>query len=739
MMIKVNGSYIGLSEDPTMVRQAKTPDLLGTAGDFSYQFDAQNTSEIRRLLGLNSIYTEQFNVDAELVNDDGVGIYSGILNVEGIEKYVIHCSFLAGNSDWFSIVRDKKVYDIPVMFTDQYKELRYLVASNGHPITPTSLLTDNWANTEGIVFPFVDAGKLRNWGTKFLWTEDFLPWTFIKHIVKAIFQSNGLKAEGDLFSDGLYNNLIVTTQFTNDVSLPFFEGLSMFVGKSTNQSINTSPSVITFDLVDFPYNVGSYNSWNGTDTYTVPISFLGYLSVDFDFSGSVTYDIEMLVNGVVESNITGTGAEVTATFRDIGAGIYRPTKYPFNQGDVIQVRASISSGSTNILAGSTLKMEVDSLRHWYPQYMVGGMTQGDFIKSVFTMFNVVSSFDNITRTVTCSLFKNVLNNTVDLSEYLDSYSIDTIEVLQDLAAQMIFKHQESTTEIAEDYNKTTPVPFGAALIEPNNRMLADVKEIETEFTAGMDYYNNLFRTSLIDMGAITLEPSGEVKDFGSVTDDSGDPVFHTVDQDGNPENHGFQDMDVVLITGTANGEYLGMGYVQAGPPFGLGADEFKIRRADFVSDTTGHYQRVSLSTSTNSDNVYVAVYVPEGPVSNFSKFDEITYGTTQYDELPWAYFLKEAYGVPFDNLLLSPAFGQIESYTQFPLIDNYYALYRSSIENPVKVKTTMMLPEVVYRNLRFDQAVVLKTEDFTGSFFIQKIEGYVGSHKPCTVELFRLT
>jgi hypothetical protein len=50
-----------------------------------------------------------------------------------------------------------------------------------------------------------------------------------------------------------------------------------------------------------------------------------------------------------------------------------------------------------------------------------------------------------------------------------------------------------------------------------------------------------------------------------------------------------------------------------------------------------------------------------------------------------------------------------------------------------------MLPEVVYRNLRFDQAVVLKTEDFTGSFFIQKIEGYVGSHKPCTVELFRLT
>lgn len=739
-MIKIGSSYIELEEEPTVVRQAKTPDLLGTAGDFSYQFDIQNTSEYRRTLGLISIYTQQFNVDAELVSRDGTPIYKGILNVEGIEKSLIHCSFIAGNSDWFALIADQKVYDIPLSFLEQYKELAFLYLSlSGRAITPTAQLVANWANTSGIVYPLVDTGMLRNWGTQDLWTDNFMPWTFIHHLVTAIFQSNGLKATGDLFTDGLYKNLIVATVNSNDISLPYFEGLAMFVGKSTNQSVNTVPAVVTFDLTTFPYSVGSYNPWNGTDTYTVPVDFYGYLSIDFDFDASVTYTIDLLVNGSIESTITGTGAEVTNTFRDIGPGIYRPTKYLFVTGDVIKVQVSISAGSANLLEGATLKMAVDSLRHIYPQYLVGGITQGDFIKSVFTMFNVVSSYDPNTRTVNCSLFKNLLASQNDLSNNLDSYSVDTVEVLQDLAKQMIFKHQEGLTDIAQSYNEITPVPWGAALIEPNNRLLTDTKDIETNFTAGIDYFNNLYRASLLDVGQFELTPTGDVEAFGSVTNSGGDPIFHTVDQDGNPASHGFNDMDVVLITGTANQEYLGMGFVQAGSFFGLGADEFSIRRLDFVSDTTGNWQKVSVNKSVDTDHIYLAVYVPKGPISNFSKLTQMEYANTVYTELPWAYFLKQPYGVPFDELFLSPAFGQPSSYKQFTLIDNYYALYRNSIENPVKVKTTMLLSEVEYLNLRFDEAVALMTEEFTGTFFLQKVTGYVGSHLPCEVDLIKIS
>lgn len=736
MMIKVGSEYISLDQEPVMVKQAKTPDLLGTAGDFSYQFDIQNTSEYRRILGIKSLYTEQFNVDAELINDDGVTVYRGIVNVEGIETYVMHCSFIAGNSDWFTVLSEKKVYDIPIGFLDQYKEKLFTLLPNGIIVTPNSRLVANWDNTEGIVFPLIDMGKLRDWSTDSLYTEDFMPWTFIRHLMKAILDSNGFKLDGDLLNDGLYNQLIVGTTFTNDNSLPFFEGLAIFVGKSGNQTINTVASVVTFTLTSFPYYVGSYNTW-AANTYTVPIDFVGHLSIDFDFSGSTTYTIELLVNGVVESTIEGTGAEVSKTFREIGPGLYRPTEYFFNEGDVIQVRAKTAAGSVDILDGATLKMEVVSLQNWYPQFLVGGLTQGDFVKSVFTMFNVISSFDPITKTVTCSLFKNITSNTTDLSQYLDSYVIDTVEILQDLAKQITFKHEVSPTELAQDFNKTTPTPFGGESIELSNRMLTGTKDVETNFTAGMDYFNDLVRASLLDVGGITLTPSGDVKEFASVTNSSG-PIFHTVDQDGNPENHGLSDMDVVLITGTSNGEYIGMGYVQAGAAFGLGADEFRMRRMDFVSTATGNWQRVSLNRSTNSDNVFIAVYVPNGPMTNFSKRSSFDYGSSTYTEFPWAYFLKESYSVPYDNMLLTPAFGQTANYKQFPLVDNYWKQYRQSIENAVKVKTTMLLPYVVYENMRFDQAVYLTTEDFTGLFFIQKIEGYVNSYTPCSVDLFRL-
>lgn len=741
-MIKVDSSFIKLNDEPVIVKQAKTPDLLDAAGDFSYQFTIPNTAEIRSIIGVKSIYTESFNVNAELVTDDGIALYVGILNVEGIQKYVINCSFLAGNSDWFNLLADKMVYDIPISYLAQYKEpiLHRFAGADGLPVTPNANLVANWDNTEGIVFPFVDLGRLKYWSTTFTRSEDFMPWTFIKHIMAAIFQSNGLLFEGDLFKDGLYNQLIVGTAFTNNTTLPYFEGMSMNVASSANQTINTTPAVMTFDLTTFPWYVGSFNPWNGTDTYTVPLGFYGYLSVDFDFSTSVDYTIELMINGVSESTIEGTGAEVSAYFRQVTPGIYRPTTYLFTEGDTVQIMVSIASGSASLLDGSSIKLEVKELREYYPQFLVGEMTQGDFIRSVFTMFNVVSSYDPISHTVTCSLFKNLPNQTVDQTSNLSDYEIDTIEVLQDLGKQIVFRHQEGITEEARDYNKVTDIPFGAGVIESENRLLTQRKEVETYFTAGMDYFNERFRASLIDIGGINVEFVGDVEDFDTVTDDgSGNAVFRTVDRDGNPKDHNLTNDDLVMITGTANGEYLGMGLINVGSLFGLFPDQFIVRRLDFVSDTTGRWQRVRQTLPSNSENVFLAVYVPKSPVSNFSKLSAINYGSTAYNEMPWAYFLKQTYGVPFDNLILSPAFGQSEIYTMHTILDAYWGLYREAMRNPVKLKARMHFTESEYLNIRFDRAVTINTEEFSGMFFKQKLSGYVGSHKGCDDEMIKIS
>lgn len=715
MMLRVNDEYIFLPEPPQIVQQAKTADLLESAGDFSYQFGIPNTSENKRIIGITGF--ETLDVDAELMTN-GETIFSGNLAIERVADK-IYCSFSSGNSNWFAILGTQLVSDVPVEYTDH---LKYPVVNT----SPSALLVAAWANTSGIVFPLMDVGRLRNWDIARVDTGDFLPMVFLHEIMTAIFQSNGLKLAGDLLTDGRYKTLIcgsaggVSAAGSAENMKRYVDGYSISVGKIALQTINTVPQKVTFDQLTDPYYNGTFSPWNSSNQYVAGAEMDTAFRLSFTFATSVTYTVTLRKNGVIVGTLTDTADSIDDQLIPGGANLA--------PGDILEIWASVSAGSTAIDATSKMSVTFLSFDHYYPQFFLGPTTQKDFVKSVFTMFNVIASYDKYTKTVTCSLFEKISSRPPqDLSWYVKSYEVDYVEVLSDLAKDIIFKHQQGESTV--EYNEVNDVPFAAGKISPDRRTLTGKKEIETIFTATKDYLNSRFRALLMDLGAIKFTTGDGEINIASVADDGGGIAVFTTTED-----HGLHQLDYVTISQTTNGIYDGLGLVASVPT----PTTFKISFLAYGSSSTGIVQTSRRDTAGAADVIYLASYVPNMLVSDFSEHTTINYSGTTYTRIAWAYFLKPGFDLPIDELRNTAAFGQDEGYFNITLLDAYYNTFRKSVIKPTKVKTEMLLPEKVYKALDFARPVILNTPDFQWRFYIQKNAGYIGSEYLCNVDLIRI-
>jgi hypothetical protein len=154
---------------------------------------------------------------------------------------------------------------------------------------------------------------------------------------------------------------------------------------------------------------------------------------------------------------------------------------------------------------------------------------------------------------------------------------------------------------------------------------------------------------------------------------------------------------------------------------------------------TGEVSKASL-TESEPDNVFLAVNIPNMLVSDFSSASTIEYANSQYSNIAYAYFLKTNLNLPIDKMVSTPAFDnpEMSGFSQVALLDKYYQITTSMVNNPVKVVATMYLPESVFKMFDFSRPVRLKTQDFNYRFFCQSIEGYQGSEIPCVMNLIKI-
>lgn len=695
-MIKVGDEYLEYSDLPDVVRQVKTPDTIDAAGDFSYSFTVQPTQNNVRILkaGLNQ---SDGNLNKKIYctyERFGNPIHIGYLTIDGTSANGIDLTFYSGNTEWFQVISEAgAIYNLDL---SAYK----LPLAN---TVPSAVVVNSWTATEGIIYPLADLGYLFEIGPATV--ENFIPMVYVKTMLKAIFQQNGFKLEGEILTDSVYNQLVAGIDNQFDPSLPYLTSRNAYIGKGS-QSLNTTPQLVTFDQETYPYFNGGQFSGN---RYTADADLSVVITVDFQLDASVDYIIELRRNGSVVSTIQSSGSVISKSFNNGNA-------VSIDQGEYFEVWMYLSSGTVNITSGA-VRYQMGRFDATYPQFLFGNMTQIDFVRGIFRMLNVVSTYDQFSKTVRCNLFRNVKNSEVDLSSYVSDIELDNTSLSEEIGKQTIFTFQDGGGSQITDYNDRNSIPYGGGSIISDSEILSEDVSIDVPFTASYGYYNSTFKTWLADLGLVSFEEQEDGFTITSVVNSGGNAQFTTSD------DHNLDQLDYVKITDTSTGEYLGRRRVSTV----VSPTEFRLQDTPYTSTVavTGSGVKLNISSNLNG-SIFIGMVLPNYPVSSFMKNETtIDYAGTPYTNIAYFYFVKDNLGLPIDNFKELPVFGAnvVGSIT---LIDKYYGEQKKYFSNPVKLLANMHMPLNVYNSIDRTKSVSINTEFINAKGFLIKDEGYKG-------------
>ena len=712
-MIKVGNEYLEYDGMPDVVKQVKTADTIDSAGDFSYSFSLPMTGNNMRILriGINRADSLiNYRIPC-IIEDNGTQLYTGYLRIEAVRS-TIDVSFFAGNSEWFAELVGKFIYNL-----DLSRFKLPLVNIDPNPVIPAS-----WDNTEGLTYPLMDSGQLRDWSVSRVGGWAFHPMMYVKNVMDAIFQQSGYKLDGELLNESRYINAVAGADIGIDITPSISRSRSAFVGKGGTQSINTTYQLVTFTDTSYPYYVGDQGNFAGS-RYTADEDITLRHKIRLTFDASVDYQIQLRLNGSPIDTISGTGSSVSAGFNDGG------TPISADDGDYFEIFMSVDSGTVNILSGDwTIKLiRFDAT---YPQFLFADMTQSDFVRSIFYMFNVTASFDPYTKTVTANLFKNVDKLQQDLSEYIDSVELDFIETIDEFSKNNIFQYEPAEDADIQSYNEGELVPYGGGNLSPVNEFLTGDNNVSVQFASSYSYYNDRFQANLMSLGTAEFTNDSEPFEIISVADNgSGTAEFETA------EPHGLSQQDYVRITSTSTGQYLGLGFVNSVDSDVLFTIQYLPFQSFGSSGFTGTGYRVT-GSSNYSGKVFIMINIPNMLVSDFSFNTTINYGGTLYTRVAYAYFVKSDLGLPIDNYREVLAFqNPVENgLTGVTLFDSYYNNTIRYLNDPVKLKGRFLLPHKVFNNLDLTKSIRVKTPEFNVLAFSSKLTG----HNPCEIELIKL-
>lgn len=716
MRIKIGTEYLEFNDNIEIERQAKLfQDISGIFGDYSYTFDIPKTNENLRILDIRSInqvlqYDKRKN--CELYSDTGELLYSGYLMVEGVGES-IEASFFTGNSSWFEATRNNiRTYN----FKKLEKEFNYANVSA------------SWSLTNGVVWPLVDRGSFYIRDTTTLYDGDFQPFVYVKDIINYVLaQSGGIKIVGDLLNDKLYNSLITTNGGLSGISSRI-EDQSSYIGKSSSQGITSSIALLTFtDIADPYYQSPEYST--ATSSYTLKENMMAF-KVDYKIilsSSNTLLSIALYLNGL--PIITKTYSSVTSiqdsiTVRNISAG------------DVLSVYAA-ASVSVNINTGSYVNYTPVKFRKVYPQQLLPDLDANEFISNVFTFFNVFSTYNTNTKTITTKFLDTIRTEPeIDISEYVSKVeSKNFTELVADYGKSSKFLFVESGDDFVEEYNSVNRVYYGGGELVIDNDFLEDEQDfVEMDFTA--PYQVNVksiaFSLPLLEMNEQVIDNS---TDYSNVQNSSGVARFRwPVATSG---VNIFDVGDLVRVTQSTTSEYDGTHRVSASGTVGQN-NYIELNGINYISNSTGSLDLIFISDIINEDQITI-INVPNRPLSDFTEAESIYYDGNDITSIALGYFWLPYVNKNINRIRQALTFGPVNDirWYQQDLLDAYYKTTENVLNDPVTINVTAYIPEKVYKDIDFLKPVRLKTDEFNLLFLVNKITGYVGSSMPCEMELIK--
>jgi hypothetical protein len=722
MLLKVNGEFLDFNGNIEIEKQSKLfEEIDTTSGDFSYSFSLPKTTKNLSVFDFPfadvSSKTIYQNVLCDILDNDGLTLYTGQLRVQRVRKKTIECAFFSGNYNWISSltgsVSDLDFSEYDIELTD-------------------SNIINSTVNTSGLVFPLMDIGALKTRSYQSLMVEDFNGCMYVKTIFNKIFFSNGFKIKGDLLNDYVYQNAIIAT---NNKSSEGIESRSSYAKKTSNQTVvdSTAYAVVLFqDDSTFPYFDGDSNNYNtGTYRYTADVKM------------SVKVEVNLVISMNTQLNrqwyrINKNGSTFREYVNRFGPGASPPTNYSFvvtmllDAGDYIEIdiKSVDSIGiNTGVQTGSTFKVTPIYIYTVLGGSTVPKWTKQQFVSNILNQFNVVTDYNPISKEITFNLVDRInTKEAIDISPYVANIEIDFEEFISSFGKNNILSYQSSDSEDSKEYNVENKLPYGSGVIEVDNDFIEEeVDIIQSDFTAPTSYINGAIDASLELAEFIELE-EGDETDFLAVADSVGFAEF-TVDDDF------FSIGDLVRVSESTNAGYNGDYVVSNG-----GGGQLFLQGIDYNVNASGKITKLNYKYN-NSDSVYLLINIPNATLSHYSGAQFIELDLSQYTNYTYCYFnLLNTNRTINTNYKQGLSFGTINDplFYQKTLLETYWRATEKILSDPVKLIVEAYFPKSVFLSLTPLTPVFIKSNETVNQYYINRISGYINSYMPCEVELIKL-
>lgn len=702
-------------------------------GDVTLNFQIPNNSVNRKVLGYYgpmdstkpALSKKAFNLMR-----DGNFVVSGFIVIQGDDTRQLDCFFMSGNANWFNSFQDNVAEIDMDSLTVQ-----------------TTDVPDYISATEGIVFPIIDYAyngeKTGNYFIALAYEKDefdgkfypeVLPCVYLHSIVTKLANYAGVKISGNVITDPNYLKIIITPYSANPRWPDKFINASyMELTRTTNQTMVGGG----YDQIE--YDVISYGDTNRYDTstwaYTAYVTATYKIEFDMDFSVDQAYAFRPYVNGAYTSSkaYDTKGIQGTSGVTQIWVNLAK--------GDVLTLYIQGSS-NFNILANSTIRIEIEKevYNPWQLSSFAGTYVSTncilkdikgiDLIKAINVLFGAESVYTPSTKTLSINRI-DAINTYEDWSDYYISHKIN---YNTGVAKHNYINYKDSSGDIeVERYNSSNNKNYGSGDIEVDTDIMELKELVSLPFSATRDVINTkLWQMPYIPLVSLEID---QTYAFTGVSNNGGKAQF-TGTGFGT-----FYTKQVVYVESGSTDTYNGFHILD---PTSVGTAGTAINSTtDYVHTESGRISSVKVSFKDSANRLLFSI--PSYSVSDISPslsdydYRDESAGVTNNTTLHAPWFYKQPNGVTFDAIKTSLAFDDLVNvvYNNVTLAELNYSRIKKMIGNP-KIVTAFRLPESVFQSFNSGKFVTLNTKDLQGTFYVNKIDNYLGSRQNVNVELIRL-
>jgi len=492
-----NGNEIEVSGEIAMTKRSVSFFNSKIQGDVSTTFQIDNNSVNRKTLGyqgpqmLNQIaYTKQaFN----RVRTGNI-LDRGYIVIQSDNGPTLSCFYVSGNSNWVQLLEG--------LIT----ELDFTGKTNGRDYQ-VIWQQSNLSNTgSGIVFPLCDWSYDYYKGNNkyFMYTDgrladnteatrktliDFYPCYYLSSLVKEIISQAGLKYDGNLFNDALFNSLALTPD-NGLIKRDPYKNIYLVGSNQSYGPLGTS-KYTSFTEVSDPDELFTSN------TFYPEISAKYYFTIYVIYASASSGTFYIYKNGVSVYSYTGASSGFSITTNLLGVyGDYFELFYT-GGGVATDIRFNMKIETAEIV-------EVGDYLN--PSDFLPSMKSMDVMKFCINYFGCSVYFNDVSKTVIITIVEKInISDSYDWSQY---YVAHRSKYTIDRAANNYMTWTENRTDNdVQKYNDKHKLQFGDGNIQTTNTLKEEATIAKFPFIpfgADFDVFNvyktNIPLINLVDDG-----------------------------------------------------------------------------------------------------------------------------------------------------------------------------------------------------------------------------------------------